>query len=474
MRKSKALVACGLVLVLAATAAAQSSGPSFEKVFAKASRALARIEFKIDARLAPPEKRVNQAVCIDTTNGWFLTIGIPQGIPPGELTDLVLVPPGQSAVKLKAKFLGTDPEVGISFLAPADKKEWAKVKGRWTALAFSAKSDLKLGQQVCSVGLLGPGSGNMPYMGMGTVGAKLRLPDNVVYVSGGDLTVPSSPVLTADGRVVGLIAGQRPMEIRLLMNQRWMAVPTVSRQTTRFFMPVEEFAHLLREIPSGPMATRKLAWPGVLQFREKLPAEEEVRPELVGKAAVIVQKILPRGAADKAGIEENDAIIAVDGKPLEEMGTPTLIQQMFERKLATCKPGQIVTFTLLRKKERKDVKVTLEAMPMRPHLAARYYDTKLGFVARDVVLVDRYLGRSEPLRENGVVVLMVRKNLPIALGKVLPGDLIIAVDKEQVPNVAALEQVLGKIAKSNKMEAPFVVLRKGKPEVMTVKLPATR
>lgn len=474
MRKSKALVACGLVLVLAATAAAQSSGSSFEKNFAKASRALARVEFKIDARLATAERRVNQAVCIDATNGWFITIGIPQTIPPGELTDLYLVPPRQTSVRFKAKFLGTDPEVGLSFLAPADKKEWAKAKGRWTALAFSTASNLKLGQRVCSVGLLGPGSGNMPYMGMATVGAKLRLPENLVYVSGGDLSGRSSPVLTADGRVVGLVAGQRPVEMRLLLNQRWVSVPTVSRQTTRFFMPVEEFAHVLKDIPSGPTATRKLAWSGVLQFREKLPAEEEVRPELAGKPAVIVQKILPRGAADKAGIEENDAIIAVDGKPLEEMGTPTLVQQMFERNLAIRKPGQTVTLTLLRKKERKDVKVTLDAMPTRPHLAARYYDIKLGFVARDLVLVDRYLGRSEPLRENGVVVLMVRKNLAIALGKVLPGDLIIAVDKEQVPNVAALEQVLGKIAKSNKTEVPFVVLRKGKPEVMTVKLPATR
>ena len=86
MRKSEALIACGLVLVLAATTAAQSSGSSFDEVFAKASRALARIEFKIDARLAPPEKRINQAVCIDAANGWFLTIGIPRGIPPGELT----------------------------------------------------------------------------------------------------------------------------------------------------------------------------------------------------------------------------------------------------------------------------------------------------------------------------------------------------------------------------------------------------
>jgi S1-C subfamily serine protease len=473
MRESKALVACGLVLFLAATAAAQSSGP-FEKNFAKASRALARIEFKIDAKLAAPERRVNQAVCIDATNGWFITVGIPSNMPPGELTDLFIVPPRQSTVRFKAKFLGTDPEVGISFLAPADKEEWAKAKGRWTALAFSTKSDLKLGQQVCSVGLLAPGSGNMPYMGMANVGAKLRLPDNLVYVSGGDLTVPSSPVLTADGRAVGLVAGQRPVEMRLMLNQRWMRVPAVARQATRFFMPVEEFAHLLKEIPSGPMAARKLAWSGVLQFREKLPAEEDIRPELADKPAVIVQKILPRGAADNAGIKENDAVIAVDGKPLEEMGTPSLVQQMFERDLATRKPGQTVTLTVMRKKERMDMKVKLDPMPTLPHLAARYYDVKLGFVARDVVLVDRYLGRSEPLRENGVVVLMVLKSSPIAEGKILPGDLIIAVDKDPVPNVALLEQVLGKLAKSNKTEAPFVVLRKGKPEAMTVKLPAAR
>ena len=473
MRKWNAPIACGLVLVLAATAAAQSSG-SLEKAFAKAARALARVEFKIDARLVQPERRINQAVCIDTPTGLFLTIGIPRAIPPGELTDLFLVPPSQSTVRVKAKFLGTDPEMGISYLAAADKEEWAKAKGRWTALAFSTKSDLKLGQRVCSVGLLGPGSGNVPYMGVATVGAKLRLPDALVYVSGGDLAVPSSPVLTTDGRAVGLVAGQRPMEIRLLMNQRWLSVPTVSRHTTRFFMPVEEFAHLLKEIPTGPMAARKLAWTGVLQFREKYPAEEDVRPELVGKAAVIVQKILPHGAADKAGVEENDAVIAVDGKPLEEMGTPALVQQMFERKLANRKPGQTVTLTLLRKKERKDVKVTLEPMPTRPHLAARHYDTRLGFVARDVVLVDRYLGRSEPLRENGVFVLMVLKDSAVAAGKILPGDLLTTVDKKPVPNIASLAKVLGELAKSNKTEADFVVLRKGKPELMNVKLPATR
>ena len=474
MRKWNALVAVGLTFVLAASAAAQSSGSSFEKVFAKAAGALARLEYKIDTRLAPTEKRVDQAICIDTANGWFLTFGIPRSVPPGELTDLFLIPPSQSVGRFKAKFLGTDPELGISFLAPADKEEWKKAKGKWTALAFSATSDLKLGQRVCSVGLLGPGSGNVPYMGVAAVGAKLRLPDHLVYVSGGDLTVSSSPVLTADGRVVGIVAGQRPMEVRLLLSQRWVPVPLVARQATRFFMPVEEFVHVLRQIPSGPRATRKLAWAGVLQFREVLPAEADIRPKLTGKPAVIVKKILPRGVADKAGIEENDAVIAVDGKPLERLGTPNLIRQMFERGMINRKPGQTVTLTVLRKGQQKDVKIKLEVMPMQPHLAARYYDTKLGFVARDLVLVDRYMGRSEPLRENGVVVLMVLKNSPIAAGKVLPGDLITAVDKRPVPSIATLEKVLAQLTKSAKTEAPFVVLRRGKPQVMTVRLPATR
>ena len=467
MNKPRAVIFAGLMLVAARCASAQQAETdAIEKLTARAAAALVRLEYMIDEKLTPPRRQVGQAVCIDAGKGWFLTLDIPRGVPLGELDGFVLMPAGQVSKRINAKYLGTDPETGLSFLAATEPH------GR-TALKFSTASNLKLGQRICSVGLLGLGTGNAPYSGVGRLGAKLRLPARTFYVTAGDLTIASSPVLAMDGRVVGIVGGQRTLEVRMLLGNRWGIVPAAGRQATKFFIPVEEFAHVLKRIPPSPKETTKLAWTGVFQFRELLAAEAELRG-MVGKAAVVVKQLQPGGPAEQAGVRSDDVIVAAEGKPLENMGTPELTRQQFGRWLLTRTPGQTISLTLLRKGRPQPVeaKVKLEPMPTEQHQAPRHYDAKLGFIARDIVLFDRHVGRSAPLLEKGVVVLSVLVNSVAHLGKLAGGDLITAIDRKPVPDVAALKKVLEELIKGAKREITFVVLRQGQPQALTLRLPA--
>jgi S1-C subfamily serine protease len=73
-------------------------------------------------------------------------------------------------------------------------------------------------------------------------------------------------------------------------------------------------------------------------------------------SGVLVDDLLPDSPAEKAGIQERDVIQKIDGQPIKEL--PDL-----QRMLRGSKPGQVMTFTVLRGSETKDIKVTLGTRP---------------------------------------------------------------------------------------------------------------
>ena len=74
------------------------------------------------------------------------------------------------------------------------------------------------------------------------------------------------------------------------------------------------------------------------------------------ETGVLVGELLPDSPAEKAGVEEHDVIQKIDGQPVKAL--PDL-----QKILRTTKPGQEVTFTVVRGKETKDIKVTLGTRP---------------------------------------------------------------------------------------------------------------
>lgn len=448
--------------VSTATAIAQSAegkaGQSISKLAARVAGAMVRLEFVIDSRIVPPQRRSGQGVCIDASKRLFVTRDLVAGIPMGELKDFVLVTPGIGGKRIKAEFVGMDYETGLSFVRATEQHKFSEVR-------FARTSNLRLGQRVISFGLLGPRTGNSLYLGSGVVSSVVRLPQQVVYVSGGELTNSSSPVFTDDGRAVGLIAGQLPVEYRMMLQGRWANIGLAGQQTGKFFMPVEEFVGALSE----PVGARKLPWTGIVKFHPVSPEQAGAIKNLGGATAVLVGQVIPGSAAAKAGVKQADAIVAFDGAPLEKLATPEFTVAQFTRRLIHRKVGQKVSLTLLRKGGRQRVQVALEAMPTRPSEVARYYNKPLGIVARDLVVWDRYFGRDKPLMEKGAIVTMVRRDSPAATGQIRPGDLITAVNDVAAPSAAAVGSILDALAKAGSTKPiNFIVKRGDKPESLVV------
>ncbi len=441
---------------------AQSAGggtpQSIPKLVSRVTGAMVRLEFVIDSRIISPRPRSGQCICINASKRLFMTRDVPGGIPVGELKDFILVTPGSGSKRIEAEFVGTDSETGLSFIRATGGHKFSEVR-------FARTSNLRLGQRVISVGLLGPQTGNVLFLGTGIVSSVIRLPQQMVYVSGGELTNSSSPVFTDDGRAIGIVAGQLPVEHRMMLQGRWVSIGLAGKQAGKFFMPVEEFVGALSE----PVGARKLPWTGIVKFHPVRPEQAGTITNLGGATAVLIGQVIPDSPAAKAGIKQADAVVAFEGAPLEKMATPEFTIAELARRLIHRKVGEKVSLTLLRKGERHTVQVTMAAIPTRAYEADRYYNKALGLVGRDLVVWDRHVGRDKPLLEKGVVVTMVRQDSPAAQGKIRPGDLITVVNDRAVPSAAALGSILDALAKAGS-EKPinFIVRRGDKPEALTV------
>jgi len=467
MNARRVLIVAGLLAAIPAGLRAQQPVvQAVERVVSQAVKGVARLEFTISNEFMGQRTRRGQCICIDDARGVFMTRDIPSSVPVAEIKNLRLIMPprgpGQSQRSFQAKWMGVDMELGLAFV---------QVQGKhpWKALRFSRTSDLKLGQRVLSVGLLGPQTGNAPYLGVGLVGAKLRLPGHVVYVAG-ELTNMSSPVFTTDGRLVGIVGQQIPMEVRMLFRGRLSEVGLAGQQQTSFFLPVEEFAHVLKRIPT-PENPRRLGWIGVLSFDEVSEATASVKG-LGDKPAALIGRVVDEGPAAKAGIRQGDVVLAVNGRPLEKLPTARLVAANLRRTLARMPVGQTVTLTLLREGKQFDKQVRLVPLPPGPQEAQRYYDRRLGFAGRDLVLLDRYAGQPQKLTDNGVLVLLVLENSPAAKatpGAIRRGDLILSVNEKATPTVKSLRAALEALRGTNK---PIrVVVRRGDRREMLVMTP---
>jgi serine protease Do len=437
--------------------AQQAVDATVAKVYSAGADSVARLEYSYKNELIGEQPRVGQAVCIDAAKGIFITRDMRSGVPEDELVNFELV--GVSGNRVKAEYLGIDPDGSVAFLHVAEKHDWK-------ALAFEPTSALQVGQAVYSVGLLGAQTGNVPYVGIARVSSLVRLPGTVVMVSGGELTITSSPVFNAEGKAIGLVGTQLPLEYSMrLANGQTAEVGLTGGQVTRFFVPSEEFFGLLKQVPEKGKS-RKLGWMGVLQFKPVGNDEAQVMG-LTGKPAVLVGQVLPGTAAEKAGIKQGDAVIGVNGKPLEALPTPDLTEANFRRTIFQAKPGDKLKLTLWREKAPLDVEVTLDPMPAQPQEAARYYNRNLGIAMRDLVLIDRYAGRATPLETKGVVLIGVVPQSPAEKAQLVNGELVTQVNATNVTNVKDVENILKSVPAGK--DVSFTVIRDEKPVVVVVK-----
>jgi serine protease Do len=159
---------------------------------------------------------------------------------------------------------------------------------------------------------------------------------------------------------------------------------------------------------------------------------------------VLVFKVQEGKAGDKAGIEEEDIILSVNGV---EVNKPNQLQA----KIGSYNPGDKVTLEIWRNGKKKSITVELEGRTDEPVPLAQEdrqdesISTMIGVVVSD--LQDRYL--SQYNLESGVVVETVKNSSPAGKAGINRGDVLYRIDNEQVKSAKQFNTYIDNLKKGD-------------------------
>jgi serine protease Do len=394
------------------------------------------------------------AICIATQpKVIFITLSLDSRTAAEKVLNLTLTPVSSPGKSLKAELLGIDPETNIGFVAAVDPYD------KWSVASFAPKSNLSVGQLVTSLGMRAGDAGYVPSVGIGYVSTIMEVPEMQVLVNGGTLTLPGSPVFNEDGKAVGLVAAQRPSYQQIIVNNRPTTVAMSGQEEASYFMPVDDFAHVIVNIPASPSAVRRLPWTGIVSMT---PLSKEVAEiKKIDRPAVTIEQVVADQPAAKAGIKDGDVLMAINGENLSPASNPGLAIAGFRQKTNHMSVGQKVKFTVRRGDETKDFEVTLAPTPTLPEEAKTYVSQNFGFITREKVPFDQYRDKSSAATVPGLLVLLVANNSPAAVYGLLQGDLVTSVNNQAVSTVDAIKKVIEGSITVDPKKAINVVVRRG-------------
>ena len=150
---------------------------------------------------------------------------------------------------------------------------------------------------------------------------------------------------------------------------------------------------------------------------------------------VLLADVYPGSAAARAGLRQGDAVLSVDGQPVDD-------EASLNYRIGTRKPGEGVTLTYQRGGASHTAQATVEAPPSRPR------DEQLvqgenpfdGAVVLNLSPATAIQLDVDPFR-SGVVVSEIRGGLSVNAG-IRPGDLIKAVNGRKIESVSDLRTAL--------------------------------
>jgi len=159
-----------------------------------------------------------------------------------------------------------------------------------------------------------------------------------------------------------------------------------------------------------------------------------------GRSGVRVTRVFGSGRSD---LRTGDIILALDGEPVQ--ASQPSDADLFATMVRQYKIGSTVQLTVFRGKEERKIPVVLETAPQLPREMKKYEDPNFEFRVRDMAMADRQQ-RAIPESQRGVLVEAVSEGGWAALAHLADGDLILAIDGEQVEDVAAVQQKMTQLA----------------------------
>lgn len=173
---------------------------------------------------------------------------------------------------------------------------------------------------------------------------------------------------------------------------------------------------------------------------------QELTPELAKEfgttdtQGALVADVLDDSPAAKAKLQRGDVIVSYNGTPVKDPGH-------LRGMVAETPPDTTVTVTVLRDKDRKDVKLVIAELPKEIAKASRGgQESATGEHALAGVTVEENKERSGQGRgKGGVVVTEVEPDTPAERAGVRPGDVILEINRKPVRSVSDFDKLAGQL-----------------------------
>jgi len=156
----------------------------------------------------------------------------------------------------------------------------------------------------------------------------------------------------------------------------------------------------------------------------------------IERGGALVTQILPDTPAEKAGIEQGDLIIAIDGEKIESSSD-------LRNRVASTMPETDIELTVIRDGREKEIEITLGELPGSERLS----DTGELEFESDIGLTVEAADKDAPLEygySEGLIVTGVEPGSPASRAGLAEGDLIFEVNRKPVASVREYRRQLNK------------------------------
>jgi len=327
-----------------------------------------------------------------------------------------------------------------------------------------------LAEHVWGIGLRNKDEDFTPYLLSSQMALIQSLPQQT-GIAQQEVAGPGLPVFNDDGVFLGLAEssfGQTFLQFSR-SDRDGAPIMLIDLEESSAFLLASEVLPNLGRVP-GNVFGRPLAWLGAYGL-EAMDRDVANFLKLSDQSGAVVSEVLEGSPAEKMGMKSHDIIIAIDGKTLPRFRPDHVVTDYVEREIERRRPGDTMTFTVLRGADRIDLTAKLGDEPKLAREAERKYFDHLGLTIREFVYADAIARRVRTSEATGVVVSYVKANNPAAMSGLEEDDWIKEIDGVPVRSFAEAASRLGAIA-ADPARAEFVLLvsRGADTTVLRVKL----
>lgn len=435
-------------------------------LLAERLRSVVAVEFTIQTEI--DRRQIFVSGTVVDASGTIVLPGaqILPGVAPDQLRDFKVYRPG-SDDSVAATYLGQDPLTGFHFVRVTAAPAIAELK---PITAFEpAATALRPGDELWGLGLRGKDEDFAPYVLSSRVALLAKLP-NETAMTAQDIGAPGLPVFDRDGRLAGLALNSFGQNFLLFSrNQHGTPIVLVNAEESSVVLVAAEFLPYLKRVPQN-VAGRPVAWFGAYGLQ---PVDPDVAKllRLERRSGLVLSDIMDGSPAARAGLQDRDIVLAIDGAPLPRLKPDRVVVGFFGQEILKRNPGDTMRLTVLRGAEQREVSVTLGDEPKMVREADRRFFRRLGFTAREFLAADSILHRVKPSEPSGAIVHFLKPDSPAATAGLRPDDWIREIDGAPVRTYAeAVEKLVAIDGDEQRGEFVLLTSRGGETQVLRVKL----